>query len=420
MMAAYTGRKSALAKRRNMVKKPIFFILTFLMLLALACGFNVSTANLQDIKLAKDEAGSEPATVFGPDDVIYLVAELANAPDDTKIKAVWTAVEAEGVEPNYMIGEKEVTGSSGPVNFSLSPTQPWPAGKYKVELFLNDEPKQTLDFTVEVDEAAQVPTPEPTEEPTEEPTATPEPTEEPTEEPTATPEPTEEPTEEPVSSSGDTLATEEGSEEESAEATGEEEEAEEFEPLPFQEEPYVHPSGAFTFIVPEGWDLVSEDETSATLGVEEAAVGAVFVDMGMVLSDKNMQDFIDTFVENFVSAFGDDYQIIEQKVQPDDSIYVALSYTSDDESGDIDFFFEQRDTVVFVLYFATTNYNELQPTWDEIIASYAVDPEAALAAAPADAAPVPQEPVATPTPVPPTATPVPAVDPLAPAAGRSR
>jgi hypothetical protein len=75
--------------------------------------------------------------------------------------------------------------------------------------------------------------------------------------------------------------------------------------------------------------------------------------------------------------------------------------------------------VVFVLFFASTNWDELWTTWNEIIASYAVYPEAALAAAPA-ATPAPQEPVATPTPVPPTATPVPAVDPLAPAAGRSR
>jgi hypothetical protein len=325
-----------------------------------------------------------------------------------------------------MIGEKEVTGSSGPVNFSLSPTQPWPAGNYKVELFLNDELKQTLDFTVEVDEAALAPepTPEPTEEPTEEPTATPEPTEEPTEEPTATPEPTEEPTEEAVSSSGDTLATEgseEGTEEGSEEAAAAEEEAaDDPEPLPFQEEPYVHPSGAFTFIVPEAWELSSEDETSAVWAGEGAEVGTVFTNVGLELTNKQMQDYIDTFIENFLPYYGDDYQIIEQTVQPDDSIYVSVSYSSENGDGYVDFFFEQRETVVFVLFFATTNWDELWTTWNEIIASYAVDPEAALAAAPAAATPAPQEPVATPTPAPPTATPAPAVDPLAPAAGRSR
>jgi hypothetical protein len=401
------------------MKKPIFFVISFLMLLALACGFNVSTANIQDAKMAKDEAASQPATTFGQNDVIYLVANLANASDDTKIKAVWTAVEAEGVDPNYVIGEKELTSGSGPVNFSLSPNQPWPAGKYKVDLYLNGELKQTLDFAVEADEAAQVPTP--TTEPTQEPTATPAPTETP--EPTAT----EEPTATTVSSSGDTLAasTEEATTEATAEgegteeATTEEEATPEATALPLKDEPYVHPSGAFTFAVPEAWEVASEDETSATLGTDEAAVGAVFVDMGMELSDKQMQDFMDTFVEKFVSAFGKDYKIIEQKVQPDDSIYVALSYTGDDGAGDIDFFFEQRQTVVFVLYFATTKYNELQPTWDAIIDSYSVDPEAALAAAPA-ATPTEAAPVAKPTPVPPTATPAPAVDPLAPQAGRSR
>jgi hypothetical protein len=56
----------------------------------------------------------------------------------------------------------------------------------------------------------------------------------------------------------------------------------------------------------------------------------------------------------------------------------------------------------------------MKPTWDEIIASYGVDPEAAIAAAPA----------ATPTapPPPPTATPkpAPATNPFAPPPGGAR
>lgn len=403
------------------MKKPIFLILTFLMALSLACGFNFSTASLQNARLAQDEAGSQSTTVFGQDDIFYLVADLENAPDDTKVKAIWTAVEADGVDPNFSLGEKELSTGSGQVNFNLSNDQLWPAGDYKVDLYLNDELKQTLTFTVEGDAVAEEPSPTP--EPTEEPTAT----SEPTEEPTAIPEPTAT----PVASSGDTLDPDTGeTEEENGEATeevgeasGEEEPAEEptVEPLPLQEEPYVHPSGAFSFSVPEGWEVASEDATSVTFGGDDSAVGAVFVDMGAELTNSEKEEFIDSFVENFVSAFGDDYQIIEQRVNDDGSTFVALGYTSEEGNGDIDLLFDQQETVMFVLYFASTKYTELQSTWELISGSYAVDAEAALAAAPAEA-PTVEAPPATPTPapLPPTPTPAPAVDPLAPAAGRSR
>ena len=75
-----------------------------------------------------------------------------------------------------------------------------------------------------------------------------------------------------------------------------------------------------------------------------------------------------------------------KKFSPMTVFICAVSYKSaQNGNGDADFFFEQRDTVIFILYFVTTAYTEMQPTWDEIIQSYSVDAEAALAAAPAPA-----------------------------------
>ena len=128
------------------------------------------------------------------------------------------------------------------------------------------------------------------------------------------------------------------------------------------------------------------------------------------LYEEEMQAFIDSFVESFITQISDEYEVVVQEVQPDDSIYVGTVFGSDDQAGDVDFFFEQRDTIVFVLYFVTSSYNELLPTWQEIIGSYAVDPEAAKASvAPPTATPVPA------TQPPPTATPAPEVaNPFAP------
>ena len=73
---------------------------------------------------------------------------MANAPDDTVTKAMWYAVDAEGVEPNYFIAEAEIEGG-GELTFDLTNNDMlWPAGKSKVEIYLNEELKETLEFSV--------------------------------------------------------------------------------------------------------------------------------------------------------------------------------------------------------------------------------------------------------------------------------
>ena len=120
-----------------------------LLLVAAACGFSASTANITDAYTARSENGEYQQTaVFAQEDVFYAIIEVANAPDDTVAKAMWYAVEAEGVDPNYMIAEAEYTGG-GEITFDLTNNDMlWPAGKYKVEIYLNDELEKTLEFSV--------------------------------------------------------------------------------------------------------------------------------------------------------------------------------------------------------------------------------------------------------------------------------
>jgi hypothetical protein len=74
---------------------------------------------------------------------------LPNAPDDTKVKAVWTAVSVEGADPNTLIDQTELTSGGGALTFNLSNAGPWPTGQYKVELYLNDKLDRTLEFQVQ-------------------------------------------------------------------------------------------------------------------------------------------------------------------------------------------------------------------------------------------------------------------------------
>lgn len=126
-----------------------FWLVILAMVLAiLACDFEASTANITGVVMAKDKDGKSQTTVFGTNDVFYALVSQANAPDDTKVKAVWTAVEVAGVSANTLIAEKEIATGLDKITFDLSNNGPWPTGKYKVEIFLNGKSAKTVDFQV--------------------------------------------------------------------------------------------------------------------------------------------------------------------------------------------------------------------------------------------------------------------------------
>ncbi|NPV57598.1 MAG: hypothetical protein HPY76_13130 [Anaerolineae bacterium] len=127
----------------------ILFPLLALVLTSLACGGSFTTANIPEAWMSTDEAGSNRTSVFTQDAVFYAQVQLKNAPDDTTVKAVWTAVSAEGVDPNFVIDETEFTSSDDLIHFSLSNDQLWPPGQYQVEIFLNGSLDKTLTFSVQ-------------------------------------------------------------------------------------------------------------------------------------------------------------------------------------------------------------------------------------------------------------------------------
>ena len=135
-------------------------LITWLLLAGIVagCSFSISTANITQAVLAKDIQGDtfepvDPTSTFPPDQaVINLVVTVANAPADTKVKTVWTAVDVGDAAPaNTNLDEAEITmDDSGNAHFTLSSpsTGVWPVGKYKVEIYLNDKLDRTLEYTI--------------------------------------------------------------------------------------------------------------------------------------------------------------------------------------------------------------------------------------------------------------------------------
>jgi hypothetical protein len=130
-------------KKRNWM---ILFSLAVLALSAMACEFSATTATIKDAYLVTDESSGQKTTSYTQDQPFVFVVEQANAPDDTKVKAVWYSVDESGKATQFV--EKEMTTGGSPVTFSATNNGPWPIGNYKVELYLNDKLNKTLEFSV--------------------------------------------------------------------------------------------------------------------------------------------------------------------------------------------------------------------------------------------------------------------------------
>lgn len=130
-------------KKRNWM---ILFAMSALALSAIACEFSATTASIKDAYLVTDESSGQKTSSYTQDQPFVFVVEQANAPDDTKVKAVWYSVDESGKATQFV--EKEMVTGGSPVTFSATNNGPWPVGNYKVELYLNDKLNKTVEFSV--------------------------------------------------------------------------------------------------------------------------------------------------------------------------------------------------------------------------------------------------------------------------------
>lgn len=123
-------------------------LLSMVAVLAAACNFNFSTARIADAKMSKGvtekmEPVDATSTFETTDGVIHCLVSLANAPEKTRVQAVWTVVNAEGQKPNDKFGDTAVEGggTKNVVDFTYTPAPAGlPVGEYKVDVYLNPQP----------------------------------------------------------------------------------------------------------------------------------------------------------------------------------------------------------------------------------------------------------------------------------------
>ena len=109
-----------------------------------------SAVRVTDVSLGRaigaDKAVSDSTDKFRPNDTVYAsVATDGTAPSAT-LRAKWTFEDGQTIDES----SRTITPSGRErTEFHVAKPSGWPAGKYKVEVFLNDQSAGTKTFEVE-------------------------------------------------------------------------------------------------------------------------------------------------------------------------------------------------------------------------------------------------------------------------------
>ena len=116
---------------------------------AIGCQSREGVTRVEDAYMALDEYGYNPTKEYSSDATFYCMVTVLDTPEaGVPLKAIWYAVDVDGMDRNAVIGEIETTAGQEVIPFILSNENLWPVGKYKVEMYLNGELDTTIRFKV--------------------------------------------------------------------------------------------------------------------------------------------------------------------------------------------------------------------------------------------------------------------------------
>ena len=131
-----------------------------LLLVAAACGSKpadtgtTGTSGTTAVKVAdvtigraigSDKAISDSTDNFRPNDTIYASVTTEGSASSATLRAKWTFEDGQTVQET---SQTIAPAGRERTEFHISKPNGWPAGKYKVEVFLNDQSASTKSFDV--------------------------------------------------------------------------------------------------------------------------------------------------------------------------------------------------------------------------------------------------------------------------------
>ena len=138
-------------------KLSVLMAFSMLFIAMLACSLVTGApkeVSLENLRMAFDQEGNNPTSVFSPSDVFYAIGDLKNAPAGTVVDAKWMAVQVGGYDPDELIYEQTINdftedSFTGTIYFQLSNDAGWSVGDYKADIYLNGNYVQTISFSVQ-------------------------------------------------------------------------------------------------------------------------------------------------------------------------------------------------------------------------------------------------------------------------------
>jgi hypothetical protein len=94
--------------------------------------------------LGPDGRVSSPTTIFSPTDTIYVSVLTEGQPAGTTLSARWTYEDGQVVSE----GRETLASARAATEFHIAKPDGWPAGRYRVEIGVNDKPGGTREFEV--------------------------------------------------------------------------------------------------------------------------------------------------------------------------------------------------------------------------------------------------------------------------------
>ena len=160
-LAKTTAIVSVMKKRTLLAPALSFALGLALSISAIAKEIDADSENevtVEKLTLVRDTGKDfEPVKKFKPTDTFGVLVQLSEAKEGTKVKGVWTAVDAGGMIEkkifekivNLTAEAMKTVKNPSRIDFTLSHDNPYPTGDYKFEVFIDGEPGDTLEFKIE-------------------------------------------------------------------------------------------------------------------------------------------------------------------------------------------------------------------------------------------------------------------------------
>ena len=113
-------------------------------------GTSGTSVRVTDVSLGRaigsDKAITDGTDKFRPNDTIYASVATDGAASTAKVRAKWTFEDGQTVDDST---RTIAPGGRERTEFHIAKPNGWPAGKYKLEVFLNDQSAETKTFEVQ-------------------------------------------------------------------------------------------------------------------------------------------------------------------------------------------------------------------------------------------------------------------------------